>query len=107
MHRAGGMPHQEDAFGIASTGSDVVRSPLDCRAQILRGCRPRRLWRQPIGGVDADKAVLHRPQHDVVVERAISGSLVACDEAAAMIALGGTIFDVPLDPDRRIGFFLL
>src|SRR4051794_15753800 len=84
MHRAGGLPHQEDFGRIAATLADLCSYPLYYGGEVFGGGRPDELRRQPVGGVDADKAILHRPQHDVVVERAAGITLVARDKAAAV-----------------------
>jgi hypothetical protein len=79
------MAHQIDAPSVAAACADIVRDPLHGGADIFRGRRPWRAGCEPIIHIDAHKAVLRRPQHDVVIERAaVRAAPVAADEAAAM-----------------------
>ena len=129
MNRAGGVSHQIDARRIAAAFADLVVDPSNRAGDILRARRPGRLRREAIGDIDADETVLRRPQHDVVIERTgRSRSLVAAHERAAMdedqhrpgrsgrrlrhenieqVAVGGAVFDIPLDPDALIRLLLL
>jgi hypothetical protein len=85
MNRAGQMTHQVDARGVATTLADLARDPGHDGGKIFGARRVGRLRREPIGGVDADEAVVDGPQHHIVVERAgRSRPLVAADEGAAV-----------------------
>ena len=79
------MTHQIDARGVAAAFADLARDPRHGGGEVLGARRVGRLRREPIGGVDADKAVVDGPQHHIVVERAgRSCPLVAADEGAAV-----------------------
>jgi hypothetical protein len=127
VERARGMAHQVDARWVAATCGDLSDHPCHRGAHVLRARRPGGLRDQTVGHVDADKAVFHGPQHDVVIERAARNAPVAADEGTAMnedqhrsrrrgglrredveqVAIGRAIFDVALDLDALIRFFLL
>ena len=71
QHRSPGrMPPDEHAIGIAAALADILVNPVDDTRQIVRTGFPGRELRMTLH-VDADHAVLHRPQHDVVVEPAL------------------------------------
>ena len=108
-------------------GERVVAGPAHRHSQILAAGRPGELRRQAIFDVDANHAVAHRPQHDVVIERAAGRALAAADEFAAVhvheyrspgpgrlgneqverIALVRSIFEVARDLDAGKGLLLV
>ena len=48
------------------------------------GCGPRIFGGEPIVDIDAQQSAACRPEHDVVVKRAVCDALVATDKAAAV-----------------------
>src|SRR5258708_34677702 len=121
------MTKQIRGVRSAPAVADILSDPLTRGGDIFRAWRPHRLRCKPIGHVDADKAVLHSPKHDVVKKWGTAFAFVAGHEGAAVnkhqhrawrrrrlrpedieqIAIVRAVFDVTLDPDALIGLFFL
>ena len=84
MRRASRMAHEDDALGVAATARNVLAHPLQGRLDVLLRRRPRVGRGQAVGHVDADHALAHGPQHDVVVKRTVSCTARAAHKAPAV-----------------------
>ena len=118
---AGRVAPDENAIGIAAPLGNVLVNPVDSLRQVMGAGLPGREFRMPLHA-DPDHAVLHCPQHDVVVEAALGHIFLLVARSAghedqywpqsiAVIGLEhvedvagiGPVGDIATDCDARIG----